>query len=86
MSRATTKIILIFRLMNTHMKTLNTRFSGARTEMRISIWNACCRLCTSVVIRVMRPPLEYLSMFENENVWMFLNIALRRLEANPEEA
>ena len=73
------KIRLIFMLMNTHMKMLNTRLSGARTEMRRIIWKALWRLLTSVVMRVIRPAVLNLSMLANEKVWMCLNMASRKL-------
>ena len=50
------------------------------------IWNAFCRLVTSVVIRVTRPAVENLSMLEKENRWMFSYIASRRLPAKPVDA
>ena len=37
-------------------------------------------------MRVTRPAVEYLSMFENEKFWMFRYIAERRLAAKPVEA
>jgi hypothetical protein len=43
---------------------------GARTQIRMIIWNAVCTLVTSVVSRVTRPDVEYLSIFENEKSCM----------------
>ena len=60
--------------------------NGARTAMRITIMNAFCTFVTSVVILVTRPGVEYLSMLENENVWIFSYIDCRRFAANPVEA
>ena len=40
--------------------------SGARTAMRRIIWNAFWTFVQSVVIRVMRPAVLNLSMFEKE--------------------
>ena len=85
-SIATINMMLIFQLISTHMKILKTRFSGALTEALSTCWNAFCMLLTSVVIRVINPAEEKRSMLENENVWMFLYIASRRLQANPVEA
>ena len=72
--------------MNIHITMLLTSMIGALTAMRIIIWNAFWRLVTSVVIRVTRPAVLNLSMFENENCWILVNIASRRLHANPAEA
>ena len=47
-----------------------TSISGARTAMRRHIWYAFCTLVTSVVMRVMRPAVLNLSMFEKENRWI----------------
>ncbi len=58
-------------------------FSGARNEIRSSIWNALWMLDTSVVIRVTRPAVENLSMSEKEKRWMFSYIARRRFAARP---
>ena len=80
------KMRLMRKLMNTHISTLNTKLSGARTEALKIMSSARCMFCTSVVIRVMSPPVENRSMLENEKVWMFLYIASRRLYAKPVEA
>ena len=54
--------------------------------MRIIIWNAFWRLVTSVVIRVTRPAVLNLSMFENENCWTrpFEGIKMELLEGEAE--
>ena len=83
---ATMKMMLIFQLMNTHMKMLKMRLSGALTDALRICWNAFCRLLTSVVMRVMSPDDENRSMLEKENVCMFLYMASLRLYANPVEA
>ncbi len=72
--------------MTRHITTDSTRRNGARTVMRKICWNACCRFCTSVVMRVTSPDVEYLSMSEKAKRWMFLYIARRRLAAKPVEA
>ena len=51
--------------MTRHITTDSTSRNGARTVTRNICWKACCRFCTSVVIRVTRPDVEYLSMSEN---------------------
>ena len=43
-------------------------------------------LFTSVVMRVIRPAVENLSMLEKEKVWILANMAWRRLAAKPVEA
>ena len=43
-------------------------------------------MVTSVVMRVTRPAVEYLSIFANEKDWMFSNIARRRFFAKPADA
>lgn len=48
--------------------------SGGRMAMRMIIWYAFCMFVTSVVRRVMRPAVEYLSMLENEYVWIVRRI------------
>ncbi len=53
-------------LMMRHITRLKMSISGARTAMRRIIWNAFCTFVQSVVIRVMRPAVLNLSMFENE--------------------
>ena len=73
-------------LMIRHITMLLISMMGALTAIRIIIWNAFCRLVTSVVMRVTRPAVLNLSMFENENCWILLNIASRRLHAKPAEA
>ena len=78
-SRAVRNIMLVLRFMKRHMNMLKIMVNGARTETRRIIWKAFCRLLTSVVMRVMSPDVENLSMLENENVCMFLYIASRRL-------
>ena len=50
-----------------HITTLSTSRNGARTVTRSICWNACCRFCTSVVMRVTSPAVEYLSMSLNAN-------------------
>ena len=60
--------------------------NGARTNIRSSIIYAFCTFVTSVVSLVTSPGGEYLSIFENENVWIFANMALRRFLAKPAEA
>ena len=42
------------------------RLAGARVHIRKIIWYAFCRLVTSVVRRVIRPAVLYLSMLEKE--------------------
>ena len=83
MSMAIKKTRLSFGLMKKHMKRLNIKFSGALKLILRSIWNAPWMLLTSVVILVTRPAVEYLSMSEKENLWMFLYMASRRLAARP---
>ena len=39
--------------------------SGERTQARMIIWNEFCTLVTSVIIRVISPPVEYSSILEN---------------------
>ena len=73
-------------LMAEAMRSAKTRCTGARTHMRSIIWKAFCTLVTSVVMRVTRPAVEYLSMLEKEKCWMFSYIASRRLPARPVEA
>lgn len=68
MTSATRKMMLILKLMKTHISTERIMLNGALTEMRISIWKAFCRFETSVVRRVMSPEVENLSMLENEKV------------------
>ena len=41
---------------------------------------------TSVVSLVIRPELEYLSMFEKENFCILINIAALKLAAKPDDA
>ena len=43
-------------------------------------------MVTSVVMRVTRPAVEYLSIFANEKDWMFSNIACLRFLAKPADA
>ena len=86
MTNATRKMRLILKLMNTHISTERIMLNGALTDMRMSIWKAFCKLDTSVVIRVISPEVENLSMLANENVWMLRYMASRRLYANPVEA
>ena len=57
-------------LLRNAMTSANTSVHGERKAMRVSIMNACCTFVTSVVMRVTRPAVENLSMFENENSWM----------------
>ena len=83
---ATRNTMVSERLTMEAMISAKTRWTGARTHMRSIIWNAFCRLVTSVVIRVTRPAVEYLSMLENEKCWMFSYIASRRLPAKPVDA
>ena len=65
LSTACTAIALLLGLLaGRFAATASTGF--ARTHMRSIIWNAFCRLVTSVVIRVTRPAVEYLSMYENK--------------------
>ena len=73
-------------LMTKHITMLDNRLNGARTDVRIICWYAFCRLVTSVVMRVTRPDVLYLSMSLNANRWMFLYMASRRLQAKPDEA
>ena len=54
------------RLIMEAMISAKTRWTGARTHMRSIIWNAFCRLVTSVVRRVTRPAVLNLSMLEKE--------------------
>ena len=42
--------------------------AGARIAIRSTIWYAFCRFVTSVVRRVIRLDVEYLSIFEKEYV------------------
>ena len=60
--------------------------AGALVNIRKIIWYAFCRLVTSVVRRVTSPAVLNLSIFANENVWMWLNMDSRRFFANPAEA
>ena len=83
---APTKIRLSSRLMTKHITMELMSVIGARTAMRMHIEKAFCRLFTSVVMRVMRPAVENLSMLENENVWMLVYIASRRLAEKPDAA
>ena len=59
---------------------------GQRTAMRMIIMKAIITLVTSVVRRVMMPPVENLSMLEKENFCTFLYISRRRLRAKPVDA
>ena len=83
MTIATRKMILSFLWMRKHIARAETMFSGARKEVRSSIWKAFWMLDTSVVIRVTRPAVENLSMSEKEKRWMFSYIARRRFAARP---
>ena len=83
MTIATRKMILSFLWMRKHIAKAETMFSGARNEVRNSIWKAFWMLDTSVVIRVTRPAVENLSMSEKEKRWMFRYIARRRFAARP---
>ena len=78
-------MILSLPLMKKHMNKLNSIFRGALKLMRRSIWKAFWILLTSVVILVTRPAVEYLSISENEKVWIFSYIAILRLAASPDE-
>ena len=80
------KIRLIFGLITMHITNAMIIISGARTAMRIIIINAFCRFVTSVVIRVTSPAVEYLSILEKENVWIFAYMESRRFAAKPVEA
>ena len=66
-----------------HIMNENTRFRGALNEVRSSIWVAFWILETSVVMRVTRPAVLYLSMSLKEKRWMLRYIASRRLAARP---
>ena len=78
--------MLVLRFMKRHMNMLKIMVNGARTETRRIIWKAFCRLLTSVVMRVMSPDVENLSMFPNENFWTLLNMSALRFAAKPAEA
>ena len=82
-SMAARKMILSRGWITKHMARADTRFSGARKVTRSSIWKALWMLETSVVMRVTRPAVEYLSMSEKEKRWMFWYMASRRLAARP---
>ena len=69
-----------------HMRIDNTSLNGALTLTPISCWKALCSEFTSVVMRVTRPAVEYLSMSEKASRCMLRYIAERRLAANPVEA
>ena len=60
-----------------------TRLAGALMHIRRSIMYAICTLFTSVVIRVIKLEELNLSILANENVWIFLNIAILKFFANP---
>ena len=59
---------------------------GQRTATRMIIMNAICTLVTSVVRRVMIPPVENLSMLEKEKFWTLRYISRRRFREKPVEA
>ena len=80
---ATRKITLSLGFMKKHITTLDIRFKGALNETLRSIWMAFWMLDTSVVILVTRPAVEYLSMSENENLWILRYMASLRLAATP---
>ncbi len=80
------KIKLSLAWMTKHINMLHKSIKGARTAIRRTIWYAFWIFVTSVVIRVIKPAVLYLSMFEKEKVWMLANIPSRRLHAKPEEA
>ena len=63
---ATRKMPVRWGLMATDMMRAKTRWTGARTHMRVSIWKAFWTLVTSVVMRVTRPAVENLSMLVKE--------------------
>ena len=63
---AVRKTALNSALIKKHIAMLKISISGARTAMRRIICQAFCRLVTSVVMRVTRPAVLYLSMFEKE--------------------
>ena len=63
---ATTNTMVSEPLMADAMMRAKTRWTGARTHIRSIIWKAFCTLVTSVVMRVTRPAVEYLSMLEKE--------------------
>ena len=86
MTAAMIKIRLICPLMTKHMTMLDSIEKGARMLVRSSIWKAFCRFDTSVVMRVTRPEVEYLSMSLNAKRWMLRYMARRRLAAKPVEA
>ena len=79
----TRKIMESFALMESAMTSATMSVTGARVNIMSIIWKAFCTLLTSVVMRVTRPAVEKRSMLENENVWMFLNMSSRRLQAKP---
>ena len=83
---ATRKMTLIRGLTFTAITAEAIIMAGARTAMRIIIWKAFWTLVTSVVSRVTRPAVEYLSMLAKLKSWMFRNMAARRFAAKPEEA
>ena len=83
---ATAKIELSDGLMVRHITTLMMSIIGGRTAMRMIIWNAFWILVTSVVIRVIRPAVENLSIFAKEKVWILSYMLRRRFAANPVDA
>ena len=80
---ATRNTRLSFPLMKKHMNKAETMLSGARNDVRSSIWNAFWMLLTSVVMRVTSPAVLNLSISEKEKRWIFRYMASRRFAASP---
>ena len=67
---ATRKIHAISAAMKKDMMAAKMNMTGARTSMRMHIWNAICTLVMSVVSLVMSEDVENLSIFAKEYVWI----------------
>ena len=83
---ATKNIVLIVGLMIKHITILHIIISGALTAILRSIWYAFCTLVTSVVIRVIRPAVLYLSILENAKFCILVYIPSLKLQAKPVDA
>ena len=66
----TTKIIEILGLITIDIMNAKISINGARTAIRITIWNDIWTLVTSVVVRVIKLDVENLSMFAKEKFWI----------------
>ena len=85
-TRATRKMPESLGLMTTLITSEATSEIGARVAMMSDMLKAFCTLVTSVVMRVTRPAVLNLSMFEKLYVCTFSKSASRRFDARPVEA